>query len=376
MDGAGLRIAMISTPWYPLPPTGYGGIEAMAAVLVDALVQAGHEVTVIGVGRPGTAGDFIATSGVPKPARVGNAGPEVLHASRTAGLLQHLDVDVVHDHSTAGPLQAGLRAAPTVVTAHGPVTGENGQYYRAIGGTVHLVAISAAQRAQAPDLNWSGLVHNAVRTDDYPDARRKQDYVLYLGRLSQEKGAHLAIDAARAAGRPLVLAGPCNKPDDREYFEREVRPRLGPDAEWIGEAGFAAKVALLANARCLLFPIEWEEPFGMVMIEAMACGTPVVALRRGSVPEIIVDGVTGFVRDRPDELAEAIRAVDRLDPLACRRRVRREFDTSKMAAGYEAIYRQVAKSRGPHLESLCKGESRRLTAFRSGARVEVLDPSG
>ena len=376
MDDTRLRIAMISTPWYPVPPTGYGGIEAMAAVLVDALVLAGHEVTVIGVGRPGTMGDFIATNGVPEPVRVGDAGPEVLHASRAAGLLKYLDVDVVHDHSTAGPLQAGLRAVPTVVTAHGPVKGENGQYYRAVDDTVHLVAISAAQQAQAPSLNWAGLVHNAVRTDDYPYAGRKQDYVLYLGRLSAEKGAHLAIDAARAAGCPLVLAGPCAKPDDREYFEREVRPRLGPDARWIGEAGFAAKVALLANARCLVFPIEWEEPFGLVMIEAMACGTPVVALRRGSVPEIVVDGVTGFVRDRPDELGAAIQAVDRLDPIACRRRVRREFDTSKMAAGYEAIYRQVAKSPGPHLESLCNGEPRRIPTFSSGARVEVLDPSG
>jgi glycosyltransferase involved in cell wall biosynthesis len=172
------------------------------------------------------------------------------------------------------------------------------------------------------------------------------------------------------------LAGPCTAPDDRQYFEREVRPLLGPDARWIGEAGFGAKTDLLANARCLVFPIEWEEPFGMVMIEAMACGTPVVALRRGSVPEIVVDGVTGFIRDRADELAQAIQQVDVLDPLACRRRVRREFDTSQMAAGYERIYRQVAKSSGAYLESLCNGEPRQLAAFPSGARVEVLDPSG
>jgi glycosyltransferase involved in cell wall biosynthesis len=348
----------------------------MAAVLVDALVEAGHEVTVIGVGAPGTSGHFISTNGVPDATRVGNVAPEVLHASRATELLRYLDVDVVHDHSMVGPLQARLRAAPTVVTAHGPVTGEFGQYYGAIGDSVNLVAISAAQRTQAPTVPWAGLVHNAVRTDDYPFAGRKQDYVFYLGRLSSEKGAHLAIEAAREAGHPIVLAGPCTTGEDREYLEREVRPRLGPDARWIGEAGFAAKVDLLANARCLLFPIEWEEPFGMVLIEAMACGTPVVALRRGSVPEIVVDGVTGFIRDRPEELAPAIRNVGRLDPLACRRRARLEFDTAKMAADYQRIYRQVAKSRAPHLESLCKGEPRRLTTFPSGGRVEVLDPSG
>jgi len=376
MDGERLRIAMISTPWYQLPPNGYGGVGAMTAVLVDALVQAGHEVTVIGVGRHGTAGDFIATNGVPEPLRMGDAGPEVLHAARSAGLLQYLDVDVVHDHSTAGPLQAGLRSVPTVVTAHGPMTGESGQYYLSVHGTVHLVAISAAQQARAPALEWAGLVHTAVQTDDYPYVARKQDHVLYLGRLSAEKGAHLAIEAARAAGCPIVLAGPCVRADDREYFEREVRPRLGLDARWIGEAGFAAKVALLADARCLLFPVQREEPFGMVMIEAMACGTPVVALRRGSVPEIVVDGVTGFVRDRPDQLAEAIAAVDRLDPLACRRWVRREFDTAKMAAGYEAIYRRVVKSCRPHLESLSTGEPSRLPQLPSGGVVEVLNPSG
>jgi glycosyltransferase involved in cell wall biosynthesis len=376
VDSGCLRIAMISTPWYELPPAGYGGIEAMAAVLVDALVEAGHEVTVIGVGRSGTAGDFITTNGLPELAQMGQIGPEVLHAARTATLLSHLDVDVVHDHSNAGPLQAGLRAVPTVVTAHGAMTEESGQYYRALDGTVHLVAISAAQRVQAPRLDWAGLVHNAVRTDDYPYAARKQDYVLFLGRLAEVKGAHLAIEAARAAGCPIVLAGPCVKPADREYFEREVRPRLGPDARWIGEAGFAAKVALLAGARCLLFPITWEEPFGMVLIEAMACGTPVVALRRGSVPEIVVDGVTGFVRDRPDQLGAAIRAVGRLDPLACRRWVRRRFDTARMAAEYEAIYRQVAKTRGRSLQSLPTGEPRRLTALPAGALVELLNPSG
>jgi glycosyltransferase involved in cell wall biosynthesis len=376
VNGAGLRIAMVSTPWYPLPPVGYGGIEAMTAVLVDALVQAGHEVTVLGVGRNRVAGKFIATTAGPASARMGQVGPEVLHAAQVARVLSRLDIDVVHDHSTAGPLQAGQRAVPTVMTAHGSVTGEFGQYYRAVDDTVHLVAISAAQQAQAPWLNWSGLVHNAVRTDDYLFAGQKQDHVVYLGRLSEEKGAHLAIDAARQAGRPIFLAGPCGTPADQEYFDREVRPRLGPDAQWLGEASFNVKVDLLAKARCLLFPITWEEPFGMVMIEAMACGTPVVALRRGSVPEIVADGETGFVLERPEDLAAGVQAVGRLSPSACRRRVRRHFDVAKMAAGYEAIYRQVAKSPGPDLESLARAEPTRPAAPRSGTLVQALDSSG
>jgi glycosyltransferase involved in cell wall biosynthesis len=351
-SGSGLRIAMISTPWYPLPPPAYGGIEAMCAGLVDTLVERGHEITVIGVGPPGTAGQYLATNDKPEWKRLGHVGPEVLHAARTARLLEGLDVDIVHDHSTAGPLQAGQRTVPTVVTAHGSVGGENGQYYGEIDDTVSLVAISRAQREQAPNLSWAGLVHNAVRTTDFPYAGRKQNHVVFLGRLSPEKGAHLAIRAAREAGFPIILAGPCGSQADQRYFDDRVRPLLGTDARWIGEVDFAAKVDLLANARCMVFPIEWEEPFGMVMIEAMACGTPVVALRRGSVPEIIADGVTGFIRDRPEELAEAIRDTEGLRPADCRRRVRRSFDVGRMAAGYEAIYRRLALRRAVHFESM------------------------
>jgi glycosyltransferase involved in cell wall biosynthesis len=173
------------------------------------------------------------------------------------------------------------------------------------------------------------------------DVERKEDFVLYLGRFSREKGVHHAIDAAREAGRPVVLAGTCTTARDRAYVEAEVTPRLGPDVRCVGEADFATKVDLMSRARCLLFPIGWEEPFGMVMIEAMACGTPVVALRRGSVPEVVVDGVTGFVRDDPRELAEAVCAVERLRADACRARVREHFDVAAMAAGYEALYRRA-----------------------------------
>lgn len=342
-----LDIAMISTPWYELPPVAYGGIESMCAALVDGLVELGHNVTVIGVGPHGTKGEFIATDDTPQGDRLGNAGPEVLHTARTARILDALHPDVVHDHSMAGPLQARQRRAPTVLTAHGPVSGEMGAYYRTLGDTVHMVAISRAQQQQAPDIDWSGQVHNAVHTVDYPFREQKGDGVLFLGRIAEEKGVHLAIDAAREAGVPITIAGRCNSPAEEPYFEREVRPRLGEDAVWVGEADNRTKQALLAEARCLLFPICWEEPFGMVMIEAMACGTPVVALRRGSVPEIVDHGVTGYICDRPAELADAVRAVDRISPRKCRERVQAHFDTVQMAAGYESLYRRVAGRRIP-----------------------------
>ena len=337
-----LAITMIATPWFALPPGAYGGIEAMCAELVDGLVELGHRVTVIGVGHNGTKGRFIATDDSPAgPRRLGNAGPEALHAARAARVLRTLDSDVIHDHSTVGPLQAAQRRAPTVVTAHGPVTGETGRYYRALHDTVHMVAISHAQQVQTPDIVWSGQVHNALRTTQYPYRDRKGDYVLFLGRIAADKGVHLAIDAARDAGLPLTIAGGCNDPAEEPYIDEELRPRMGDDVRWIGEADRRTKLDLLAGARCLLFPIQWEEPFGMVMIEAMACGTPVVALRRGSVPEIVEQGVTGFICDHPAELAHAIDSVDRLDPHACRGRVHRYFDTEQMAAAYAVLYQEL-----------------------------------
>jgi glycosyltransferase involved in cell wall biosynthesis len=339
-----LDIAMIATPWYELPPDAYGGIEAMCAALVDGLVERGNQVTVIGVGTNGTRGRFLATD--PTPAgteRLGRAGPEVLHAARAAEMLRFLHPDIVHDHSTAGPLQAPQRHAPTVVTAHGPVSGESGDYYRALGQTVHMVAISRSQQEQAPHLPWYGQIHNAIRTTSFPFHEHKDDSVLFLGRIAADKGVHLAIDAARGAGRPIIIAGTCNDPAEQTYFDKEVAPRLGEDAQWVGEADRHLKLDLLAHARCLLFPICWEEPFGMVMIEAMACGTPVVALRRGSVPEIVQDGVTGYICDRPEQLADAVRSADGLSPRACRRRVLEQFDTSHMAEEYETLYRLLAR---------------------------------
>ncbi|MGW3354464.1 glycosyltransferase family 4 protein [Streptomyces bungoensis] len=342
-----LHIAMISTPWFELPPAGYGGTEAMCAALVDGLVELGHRVTVIGVGHNGTRGRFVATYETPQGDRLGTVGPEVVHAARAARTLLSLRPDIVHDHSTAGPLQARRRRTPTVVTAHGPVTGVTGEYYRALGDTVHLVALSRAQQAQAPDIPWSGQVYNAVRTADYPYRVHKGRYAVFLGRLAADKGVHLAIDAARQADMPIVVAGACNDPAERPYVDAEIVPRLGEDAQWIGEADHATKLDLLACARCLVFPIRWEEPFGMVMVEAMACGTPVVALRRGSVPEIVDDGITGFICDRLEQLPAALRSVDRLSPWACRERVRQRFDTLNMAYAYQALYHLLAYPR-PH----------------------------
>lgn len=343
-----MRIAMIAPPWFTVPPQGYGGVENVCADLVDGLVARGHEVSLIGAGQPGTrAGRFVATYAEPPSGRLGEPLPEVLHSAAAARVLDGLDVDLVHDHTLAGPLLARGRRMPTVVTMHGPVADEPGEYYRLLAGTVDLVAISQAQRRAAPDLSWLGTVHNAVDVDSFPFRAEKDAMLLFLGRMHPDKGVHLAIDAARSARLPIVVAGKCTEPLEREYFRTHVEPRLGPDVTIFGPADAAQKRDLLSRAAALVFPILWDEPFGMVMIEAMACGTPVVALRRGSVSEVVVDGVTGVICDDVEELPAAITAARRLAPADCREHVRTRFDVDTMVSGYEALYREAILLRAP-----------------------------
>jgi glycosyltransferase involved in cell wall biosynthesis len=213
--------------------------------------------------------------------------------------------------------------------------------YQALGSDIHLVAISRRQRQLAPDLPWAGTVHNGVDVETFPYRSEKDDYALFLGRFHPHKAPHLALEAAHAVSLPLVLAGKCSEPIEQAYFEREVRPRLTDQDVLYGEADANEKRRLLAGARCLLFPIQWEEPFGMVMIEAMACGTPVVALRGGAVDELVVPGRTGFVAQDMDGLVRALHRLHEIDPAACRRHVVERFAADAVAGGYEAVYRDV-----------------------------------
>lgn len=341
-----LRVAIVAPPWFAVPPDGYGGIEAMLAGVVDTLVARGHHITLIGAGPHRTAAQrFVAVYEEPPSDRLGEPMPEVVQAAAAAKILDDLDVDVVHDNTLAGPLLARGRAYPTVVTAHGTVLGEPGRYLRELGTSVELVAISDAQRRLAPDLNWAGRVHNAVDVSSFPFRADHDDYLLFLGRFSPDKGAHIAIDAARAAGRPIIIAGKLNEPAEHAYFESAIRPRLGPGVTYLGEADAATKRELYCGAAALLFPVCWEEPFGMVMAEAMACGAPVIGFRRGSVPEIVDHGTTGFVVDTAEELLPAIKDVESIDRAACRKHVEQNFDLPVMADGYERVFRTVVESR-------------------------------
>ena len=354
-----LRIAMVAPPFYPIPPSAYGGIEAVVAQLADGLVDRGHEVTLIAARGSRTKAHLLTTFDEPQWERLGRAEPELLHAARVSEHLADIGPDLVHDHSAAGPAFVRDRSVPTVVTSHGPATGDWGEYLEAGGGGMYLVAISQAQVDLTPQLPWRAVVHNSLQTQDIPFRAEKEDYLVWLGRMSPDKAAHLAIDVARKAGRRIVLVGKCSEPDEQAYFEAEVQPRLGPDVDYHGEIELDHKYELLGGAAAFVFPLQWEEPFGMVLIEAMACGTPVLSLARGAVPEVVVDGVTGFVRR---ETGRAGRGPwqpgsDRSAglPQARRRQLRPGPHGQRVRAGLPGL---PARRRGPDLPG---GSARDLT---------------
>jgi glycosyltransferase involved in cell wall biosynthesis len=350
-DHRRLRVAIVAPPFYEVPPRAYGGTELICYLLAERLVERGHDVTVVGAGRRRTRARFVATFPEPQPEGTeASTRIEMVHAARAAAAIETLGVDLVHDHSRCGPLTAASRMVPTVVTVHSAVTGPDSAAaeLESVQRWVHPVAVSAAQRRAAPQLRWAATVHNGIDVERYPFQADKDGFVLYLGRISRHKGVRLAIDAARSAGRRLVIAGGWTVPEERVYFDAEIRPVLGDGVDWVGEVGFERKLDLLRRAACLLFPCQWDEPFGLAVVEAMACGTPVVALRAGAVPELVADGDTGVICETPAQLPRGIARARRLDPRRCRAHVIAHFDAGRMVDGYEAVYRSLtARARAP-----------------------------
>jgi len=358
-----LRIAVVAPPWFEVPPSAYGGIERVCYDLVEGLVDRGHEVTLLAAGLDGTRARFVRVLSTPPPGLGTIEAPiqEAVYGAGVGHALASLDIDIVHDHSLVGPVLALRGSTPTILTAHGPTDGWVGEYYRAL--RLPLVALSAAQRTTAADLNWVGTVPNGVNVDAFRFREAKDDFALFLGRLSPEKGAHLAAEAARAAGVELVLAGKCKEDHERRYFAEQVAPHLGPTARWVGEVHGDRKFDLLARARCVLAPAQWEEPFGLVCVEALASGTPVVGLSRGSLPEIVITGHTGWLSDDAADLPGLIGRTTEIDPHACRAEALARFGVDAMVDGYEDIYRRVLGMSASLME-------------RVGVDAPVIDPSG
>jgi glycosyltransferase involved in cell wall biosynthesis len=338
-----MRIAQISPIWFPVPPSGYGGIELVVGLLCDELVDRGHDVTLFASGGSGTKAHLVASTDVPPdPALLGNAWIETDHA--LSAYLHASEFDVVHDHSgITGPALGALLGGhpPVVHTLHGPWSEPNRRFYGAIQDRVHLVAISATQRAAAPDIRVAGTVHNGIDVDAHPFVRDKDPFLIYIGRANPEKGPALAIEVARRAKLPLVMIVKRNEPFELAYWDEIVAPLVTDEVEVLGNVSHETKVDLLGRAKAMIFPIQWPEPFGLVMVEAMASGTPVVACPAGAAVELVEEGVTGFLRSSLDDLTEAVERTGECSPTACRERVERLFSVGSMVDGYEEIFRSV-----------------------------------
>ncbi|HKX47451.1 MAG TPA: glycosyltransferase family 4 protein [Gaiellaceae bacterium] len=343
-----MRLALIAPPWFPVPPPAYGGTEAVVALLADGLAERGIDVTLFASGDSTTSAKLEYVHATARSVDIGQTSPELEHV--LACLSQADEFDLVHDHSglLALTLAASIRT-PFVHTAHGPMTGRSGVLYAAAAQynpAASLISLTHAQRKGAPHLPWIANCPNAIDVESFPFRAGHDGYVAFLGRMSPEKGADRAIELARRAGVELRIAAKCREPAERAFFDARVRPHLGPGVEYLGELDHADKAVLLRDARVLLAPIEWEEPFGLVFAEAAACGTPALATRRGSVPEVVIDGVTGFVRDSPEELVDAFELLDSLDPYAIRCHAERRFAPGRMVSDYLAAYSLVLHDAG------------------------------
>jgi len=357
-----LRIAQVAPLYESVPPRCYGGTERVVSYLTEELVRLGHQVTLFASGDSVTTGKLVPCS------------PHALRLDRrcTDQLAHHFVLleevfkdtsrfDLIHFHIDYLHFPLSVRqACPHVSTLHGRLDlPDLVPLYSKFAG-VPVVSISDAQRGPLPWLNWQGTVHHGLPPDLYRYREERGKYLAFLGRISPEKRVDWAIETARRSGMPLKIAAKVSSGDE-EYFKAEIQPLLrqsGAFVEFLGEIGGEDKEEFLANAYAMLFPIDWPEPFGLVMIEAMACGTPVIAHRCGSVPEVMADGVTGFVVDGVAEAVQAVRRVAALSRGKCRQVFEERFTAGRMARDYVAIYQRVLREKPATSIMASRGVSR------------------
>ena len=338
-----MKIAQIAPPWITVPPAGYGGTEWVVQQLCDGLTAAGHDVVLYATGDSHTAAELCALFPRQMPEVMGQSAFDARHVSFAFADIEQQPFDIVHDHSGfLGIAFSRYLAPPMVHTVHCAFDSTAYGFYEQFKTEVAYVGISEYQQSMGPEgMNWAGLAYNAIAVEQWPYTPRKDDYLLAFGRVCEAKGFHHSIEAAKRLGRRLIMAGVLQD-QYRDYFEAKVEPLIdGEQIVYEGEVSDERKRELFAHAHAFLFPITWPEPVGLVMIEAMACGTPVVAMRQGSVPEVVDHGVTGFVVDDLDEFVAAVGRVGEIDPAVCRRTVEERFTVRRMVADYEAVYRRV-----------------------------------
>ncbi|MGB3755464.1 MAG: glycosyltransferase family 4 protein [Rivularia sp. (in: cyanobacteria)] len=339
-----MRIAQVAPLWERVPPPGYGGVELVVGLLTDELVRRGHEVTLFASGDSLTLAKL--ESVYPRafrlePSITEYSAYEALQLSRV--YKQAGNFDVIHSHVGYTSLfHAGFVETPTVHTLHGAFNADTKQIYTE-AREQHYVSISDSQREPIKELNYAATVYNGIDTESHRFYAQSQSspYLAFLGRISPEKGTHIAIEIAQKSGVPLKMAGKVDRVDV-DYFESKIKPHIdGKHIEYLGEANHFEKNELLGGAIAMLFPITWREPFGLVMTESMAAGTPVLAKPMGSVPEVIADGKTGFLCDSVDDFVKAVQRLGEIDRKVCRAHVEQNYSIKSMVDGYLDVYRKV-----------------------------------
>jgi glycosyltransferase involved in cell wall biosynthesis len=343
-----MHIGLIAPPWVPVPPPAYGGTEGVIDTLATGLTAQGHEVELVTVGEstcPVTLRWQYATPREPM-------GDSVIEAAHVLFAYDALSgADLIHDHTMIGPLLAPRpRRQPVVTTIHSPFTDDVRRIYAATNDTVPLICISGHQRSDAPELAVGRVIHHGVDLDRFPVGPGDGGYLLFLGRMSRDKGVHRAIPVARAAGLPLLIAAKMREASEKEYFRSEVEPLLGDGIEYVGEVAAPERLRLLRHARALINPIHWHEPFGLVMIEALACGTPVVTEAIGSAPEIVEHGTTGFLCPDAESMVDALGRIDTISRKTCRQTAATKFSAQRMVRDHIAFYEDVLAAEPPSRE--------------------------
>ncbi|MGE5392832.1 MAG: glycosyltransferase family 4 protein [Candidatus Saccharibacteria bacterium] len=349
-----MKIAIVSPFEERVPPAKYGGTELVIHNITENLVRLGHDVTLLASGDSKTTAKLVpafpkALRGQPKLADM-----KFRDAYKFMGLgivSQYLAAnrfDIIHNHIgwRVLPFQS-LFASPVVTTLHGPLDLPYQQEVYGRYRDANYVSISLSQRRGFPKMNFVANVYNGIEVEKFRFFPKPQDYFAFLGRMSPEKGPLQAIELAKKTKSRLIMAAKVDTVD-QAYFKQKIKPLIdGRQIRFIGEVGHAGKVKLLGGAKALLAPIQWEEPFGLFFVEAMACGTPVIAMKRGSVPEIIVDGKTGFVCTTVAQAVSAVKKIQSIDRLACFEHVNNKFSAAKMAEDYLKAYRKVIEAAKP-----------------------------
>ncbi|NOR22961.1 MAG: glycosyltransferase [Desulforhopalus sp.] len=343
-----MKIAQITQVCVPVPPKEYGGTELVVSLLTEELVRRGHDVTLFATGDAVTKAKLHSTY---KEAVGFERDTPIMHLASVSEAFKYISedggFDIIHNHAGHwGITLSQFSETPVVTTLHNDyfTPGDPAfEYFRDIG---YYVAISRNQMKMLAGLNFAGMVYNAIDTTSYTLTREKEDYLLFFGNMSRLKGADIAVKTALDLRKKLIICSKIDSGANQDFFDAEVKPYV--DNRRIifhPPVGQKTKHDMFSKARCFLFPIDWEEPFGLVMIEAMACGTPVVAYKRGSVPEVIMDGQTGFVVETYEEFLAAVKKVDQISPEACRQHVEENFSVQRMTASYLEAYRTIIEKR-------------------------------